>query len=208
MSGAGGRVILTIGSTSSKCGKCGRNADPSEKAHTMETMRGEGCGAVYTHVAAQYPGTERRVASMRPDLTPTFTLPDHDGCDCTEPTSPVPAPDAGLTEALARALGEHVLTRAPITGAWSCSCGAESTPYERGDDYPTVRARRAQEWVRHQAEALAPVVAEHVAGEQAAAWDEGFVAACDEFSIDVAHAETINPHWQTVADREAGGDRG
>jgi hypothetical protein len=61
-------ATLHIGRTSSRCGACGKNADPTEAAHVMETMVGPGCGAVFVAVAASYSGSEDDVQAMRPDL--------------------------------------------------------------------------------------------------------------------------------------------
>ena len=52
-------------------GACHRNADPNEKAHDMERMKGEGCGAVFTAVSSNYTdfaGLYDRIREMRPDL--------------------------------------------------------------------------------------------------------------------------------------------
>jgi hypothetical protein len=70
------QVVLEVGMSSSKCSACRRNADPNEAAHDMAIMRGEGCGATFTHVLALYPGTEDRVHEMRPDLIVLSIRPD------------------------------------------------------------------------------------------------------------------------------------
>ena len=63
--------ILFVGTTSSHCGVCGRNADPNETHHVMEHMVGEGCGARFVSIGSSYRGVEglkERVQAMRPDL--------------------------------------------------------------------------------------------------------------------------------------------
>ena len=59
---------LYINVSDSRCGACGKNADPNENAHLNERMAGEGCGAVYTGLASHYAGFERHLMEMRPDL--------------------------------------------------------------------------------------------------------------------------------------------
>ena len=61
-------ATLYIDISSSRCGACGRNADPHESAHLNANMDGEGCGAVYTGLASNYVGFEERLVAMRPDL--------------------------------------------------------------------------------------------------------------------------------------------
>lgn len=61
-------ATLLINISSSRCGACGKNADPNEDAHLNENMAGEGCGAVYTGLASDYYGFEDRLKAMRPDL--------------------------------------------------------------------------------------------------------------------------------------------
>lgn len=61
-------AILHINRSDSRCGACGKNADPAENAHTMTTMHGVGCGATYVAVSSNYFGMEDRVRAMRPDL--------------------------------------------------------------------------------------------------------------------------------------------
>lgn len=63
-------VVLSIGSWNSTCGGCGFEALPEDKAHTTPAgySKHPGCGAVFTHVRAVYPGSEERVKEMRPDL--------------------------------------------------------------------------------------------------------------------------------------------
>lgn len=63
-------TTLYINRSDSRCGKCGRNADPIEKAHRMGRMIGEGCGAKYTSVSSHYYGEDikRVTCAMRPDL--------------------------------------------------------------------------------------------------------------------------------------------
>lgn len=63
------RVVLTVNRSDSRCGACNRNADPGELAHTMANMRGEGCGAAFTHITTGYLGAEESVRLRRPDLT-------------------------------------------------------------------------------------------------------------------------------------------
>ncbi len=58
-------AILQIGTTYSRCSACGRNADPYETAHTMLTMIGEGCGAVFTGVTPVYLGIEDMEAVIK-----------------------------------------------------------------------------------------------------------------------------------------------
>lgn len=64
-------ATLYIDRSYSNCGACGRNADPNEKAHVMESMVGEGCGATFTAVSSNYTdhdGLYDRIKEMRPDL--------------------------------------------------------------------------------------------------------------------------------------------
>ena len=63
-------TTLYINRSSSRCGKCGRNADPNEKAHRMNRMEGEGCGAKFTSLSSHYlgEGIKRASCAMRPDL--------------------------------------------------------------------------------------------------------------------------------------------
>lgn len=63
------KVTLEIGTWYSTCSACRGNADPSEKAHVMENMNGEGCGATFTHVREVYFGMGEDIKAMRPDLT-------------------------------------------------------------------------------------------------------------------------------------------
>lgn len=70
-------VVLRVGGFYSRCGACGKNADPYEKSHDMKVMRGEGCGATFTSIASQthYPddmGMDDRLREMRPDLAPVL----------------------------------------------------------------------------------------------------------------------------------------
>lgn len=63
------QTVLWIGGFYSQCGACGRNADPYEASHEMKTMRGDGCGATYTHVASSTMGIgAKHLTEMRPDL--------------------------------------------------------------------------------------------------------------------------------------------
>lgn len=65
-------VILFINRSDSKCGACGGDADPREKAHVqpMGYAQRPGCGAVWSHVGSQYRGAgiEETSQEMRPDL--------------------------------------------------------------------------------------------------------------------------------------------
>lgn len=62
-------VTLFIGPFASRCGACDGNANPKEKAHLMEDWPGDGCGAVFTHVAGDGPSRDPGAWAMRPDLT-------------------------------------------------------------------------------------------------------------------------------------------
>jgi hypothetical protein len=63
-------VVIYVGTWSSRCGACNKDAIPYDIAH--ETVCGydqhEGCGAVFTHVFSTYPNLEESVKRMRPDL--------------------------------------------------------------------------------------------------------------------------------------------
>lgn len=64
-------ATLYINPSSSRCGKCNRNADPKETHHEMLGMVGTGCGAEFTSVSSDYSdfeGLYDRVRAMRPDL--------------------------------------------------------------------------------------------------------------------------------------------
>jgi hypothetical protein len=62
--------VLLIGTWSSRCQACGRNADPNETHHLMENMVGEGCGLRFTAVGSNYRNIGERefTKEMRPDL--------------------------------------------------------------------------------------------------------------------------------------------
>lgn len=64
-------TTLFINRSDSRCGECGKNADPNESSHAMLVMRGEGCGAVFDAVSTHYwdfEGLYASVRAMRPDL--------------------------------------------------------------------------------------------------------------------------------------------
>lgn len=65
-------VVLIINRTDSKCGACGRGADPYAKSHdkVIGYKPGPGCGATWTHVTSSYRGggIEEATLEMRPDL--------------------------------------------------------------------------------------------------------------------------------------------
>lgn len=69
-------AVLIIGRTTSWCGYCGRDADPTEKGHYtllgFGQQNGEpGCQVVWTMVTPDGygAGIEEAVRAMRPDLT-------------------------------------------------------------------------------------------------------------------------------------------
>lgn len=67
------KVILDIGTWSSKCLACGKGADPAEECHDRRlgyrSKVGEkGCGKKFTHVTTDYLHAVDLVKSMRPDL--------------------------------------------------------------------------------------------------------------------------------------------
>jgi len=73
-----GAVTLYINTTSSRCGACNRNADPSETEHIMVRMQGVGCGAKFEALSTDYydfEGLYAIVQGMRPDLpfAPVFS---------------------------------------------------------------------------------------------------------------------------------------
>lgn len=70
-------VTLYINKSESRCGGCGKGADPYEESHI--TLVGwaavndkmKGCGADYTDVSSDYryfPGLAEAIQAMRPDL--------------------------------------------------------------------------------------------------------------------------------------------
>jgi acetoin utilization deacetylase AcuC-like enzyme len=73
------RAVLYVGTFSSHCGVCNREAFPHEKTHAKEAgyhkNRGDGCGVRWTHITSDYAGEgaqaliiEDAVKKMRPDL--------------------------------------------------------------------------------------------------------------------------------------------
>ncbi len=64
--------LLVINSSDSRCGQCGRPADPREASH--ERVPGwngpeVGCGAYWTRVGSEYDGLVAKAArELRPDL--------------------------------------------------------------------------------------------------------------------------------------------
>lgn len=68
-------AVLQVGSFSSRCGACGRSADPSAATHDVllgyGTDNGQpGCGATFTAVSSDY-CDDRSIAAtrrLRPDL--------------------------------------------------------------------------------------------------------------------------------------------
>jgi hypothetical protein len=61
-------TTLFINRNDSRCGKCNKNADPSEIAHEMAHMVGQGCGTEFASVSSDYCGIDVAVKAMRPDL--------------------------------------------------------------------------------------------------------------------------------------------
>lgn len=69
-------ATLVVGGWTSKCGACGRSADPEEATHQTRpggySGRGSrpGCGARFTAVATEYTGQgpANATKAMRPDL--------------------------------------------------------------------------------------------------------------------------------------------
>lgn len=65
---------LIIGRSNSRCGTCGKGADPYQKFHVSVLQYSpdwvEGCGAKWDVVTSDYSGEEMRqaVVDMRPDL--------------------------------------------------------------------------------------------------------------------------------------------
>lgn len=61
---------LIVGPSQSRCGACGKNADPYESAHDMDRMLGDGCGATFTEVTTNYldANLEEATKALRPDL--------------------------------------------------------------------------------------------------------------------------------------------
>lgn len=67
------KVILNIGTWSSRCMACGQEAFPEQEIHRdragYDGLDGGGCQKKFTHVTTDYVGTlEERVKEMRPDL--------------------------------------------------------------------------------------------------------------------------------------------
>lgn len=73
------RVVIEIGSSSSRCSACGNDADPFEKSHTkpMGYRQIPGCGATYTHaMLTTFRGDGiDHAARMRPDLISLTPMP-------------------------------------------------------------------------------------------------------------------------------------
>jgi hypothetical protein len=67
-------ATLIVSSSSSKCGTCGRGADPNEETHKTVlgwgADLGEGCGVHFTHITSGYvgPDVETATRALRPDL--------------------------------------------------------------------------------------------------------------------------------------------
>lgn len=64
-------ATLFINPSKSRCGACNKNADPYEDAHIMESMVGDGCGAVFDKLSTDYVNYHELYESiqrMRPDL--------------------------------------------------------------------------------------------------------------------------------------------
>ena len=67
-------ATLIVSGTSSKCGVCGKGADPHEERHiTVLGWGGQeknGCGVRWTHITTSYigGGIEDATKEMRPDL--------------------------------------------------------------------------------------------------------------------------------------------
>lgn len=67
------RHVLEIDSWSSRCGSCGKQVLPDEETHAQVSGYGPkepGCGVRFTHItpSVHYPGIEKVVSAMRPDL--------------------------------------------------------------------------------------------------------------------------------------------
>lgn len=63
-------VRLIINRSDSRCGGCGKSADPHEDAHyrVLGYRPGEGCGETFTSVSSDYFGMDEAIKSFRPDL--------------------------------------------------------------------------------------------------------------------------------------------
>lgn len=66
------KETLIIDRFSSKCGNCGKGADPYEKRHEKQLGWGEhdpnGCGVEWHYITSDYTDMEQHVSAMRPDL--------------------------------------------------------------------------------------------------------------------------------------------
>lgn len=66
------KEALIINRFDSKCGACGKGADPREEAHETQLGYGEhppeGCGIRWRFVTSDYTNMEEGVSAMRPDL--------------------------------------------------------------------------------------------------------------------------------------------
>jgi hypothetical protein len=65
---------LVINRSDSKCGACGRGADPHERSHDTILEwgdKGAGCGVLWRHLDSDYRGAgiPEAAMAMRPDLT-------------------------------------------------------------------------------------------------------------------------------------------
>lgn len=70
------KFALIINRSSSKCGRCGGNADPHSDRHILSAEwvdAGKGCGVAWRYVTSEYAGME--VEKDRPDLTPIDHYP-------------------------------------------------------------------------------------------------------------------------------------
>lgn len=63
-------AVIIIGSSSSRCSACGRDAFPEEISHDAVSgyARTKGCGVRFTHVSGSGPHLMESAAKMRPDL--------------------------------------------------------------------------------------------------------------------------------------------
>lgn len=69
-------ATLFINLSDSRCGACGKNADPHQTTHDTQLgwarPQPAGCGVRWTHVSSYYPDMDgflyARIRSMRPDL--------------------------------------------------------------------------------------------------------------------------------------------
>jgi len=66
-------ATLIVGSFSSKCGACGKGADPNETHHNTVLGYGpkqDGCGALFTELDCSYigAGIQEATKRLRPDL--------------------------------------------------------------------------------------------------------------------------------------------